>query len=198
MRVSLRSGGRKTEDKSLPLLDQGATLMRDVRFQPIVRGATRRRSREGGTDKRRPIQHARRLRFRGRHRQHLVAYVRMKNSSTKTPRQIPTAASDTERLSFEVSRVGRARRWVGPLTSFSTPMLRSNRAGSTSSGLRDDRTRTRFDSGSNVEGLVRPLEQGQAKVRTGPCVDVQNPPANRCVDSYSVEALMRMFGGALR
>jgi len=55
-----------------------------------------------------------------------------------------------------------------------------------------------FDSGSDVEGVVRPVEQGHVKVRTGPCVEIQNPPADHCPDTYSVDALMTILEGALR
>ena len=54
-----------------------------------------------------------------------------------------------------------------------------------------------FDSGSEVEGLVRPVERGQVKSRTGPCIDVWGSPPNRCPDTYSVDALLTIFESAL-
>jgi len=55
-----------------------------------------------------------------------------------------------------------------------------------------------FDSGDNVEGLVRPVEQGQVKIPRGPCVDIPNPPPDYCPDTYSVDALFRIFEAAFR
>ena len=55
-----------------------------------------------------------------------------------------------------------------------------------------------FDSGDNVEGLVRPVEQGQVKIPRGPCVDIPKPPPDYCPDTYSVDALFRIFEAAFR
>jgi Carboxypeptidase regulatory-like domain len=52
-----------------------------------------------------------------------------------------------------------------------------------------------FDSGSDDETLVRPVEAGRVNTHSGPCVQIQNPPPNYCPQTYSVEELFKIFEG---
>ncbi len=53
-----------------------------------------------------------------------------------------------------------------------------------------------FDSGSYVQGLVWPVEQGHVNLREGPCVDLGGAPPSACSSIYSADVVMKMFEDA--